>query len=70
MRSVVDYAQYMAFFPQLIAGPIVRYHEIDEQIRTPPPRADRMADIAAGFPRFALGLTKKVVVADQVVPSQ
>src|SRR6476661_3007551 len=58
MRSVVDYGQYMAFFPQLIAGPIVRYHEIDEQIRSPPPRTDRMADIAAGFPRFALGLTK------------
>ena len=66
MRSLADYGQYMAFFPQLIAGPIVRYHEIDDQIRRPPPRAQRMADIAEGFPRFALGLTKKVVIADPV----
>ncbi len=64
MRSVVDYTQYIAFFPQLVAGPIVRYHEIDEQIRHPPPREQRMWDIAEGFPRFALGLSKKVVVAD------
>ncbi len=64
MQRVTDYVQYMAFFPQLIAGPIVRYHEIDAQIRRPPPRAQRLADIADGFPRFALGLTKKVAIAD------
>jgi alginate O-acetyltransferase complex protein AlgI len=64
MRRLADYAQYMAFFPQLISGPIVRYHEIDEQIRRPPPRSQRLADIADGFPRFALGLSKKVVIAD------
>ena len=64
MRRIADYAQYMAFFPQLISGPIVRYHEIDEQIRRPPPRERRVGDIADGFPRFALGLGKKVIVAD------
>ena len=64
MRSLANYGQYMAFFPQLIAGPIIRYHQIDDQIRTPPPRSQRMADFAEGFPRFALGLTKKVVIAD------
>ncbi len=68
LRSIVDYAQYMAFFPQLIAGPIIRYHQIDDQIRTPPPRAQRLDDIAQGFPRFALGLSKKVLVADKVAP--
>lgn len=68
MRRIVDYAQYMAFFPQLIAGPIVRYHQIEEQIREPPPRRDRLSDIADGFPRFALGLSKKVLIADQVAP--
>ena len=68
MRSVADYGQYMAFFPQLIAGPIIRYHEIDDQIRTPPPRSQRMTDLADGFPRFALGLTKKVVIADPLGP--
>jgi len=68
MRRVTDYGQYMAFFPQLIAGPIIRYHEIDDQIRTPPPRSQRMTDLADGFPRFALGLTKKVVIADPLGP--
>lgn len=68
MRKIADYTQYMAFFPQLIAGPIVRYHQIDDQIRNPPPRSQRLDDIAEGFPRFALGLCKKVLVADQVAP--
>jgi alginate O-acetyltransferase complex protein AlgI len=68
MRKLADYTQYMAFFPQLIAGPIVRYHQIDDQIRHPPPRSARLGDIAEGFPRFALGLCKKVLVADQVAP--
>ncbi len=66
MRSVADYGQYMAFFAQLIAGPIIRYHEIDSQIRQPPPRSQRWSDIAEGFPRFAWGLTKKVAIADPV----
>ncbi len=68
MRKLADYTQYMAFFPQLIAGPIVRYHQIDDQIRNPPPRSQRLDDFAEGFPRFALGLCKKVLVADQVAP--
>jgi alginate O-acetyltransferase complex protein AlgI len=66
MRRIQDFAQYMAFFPQLIAGPIVRYHQIDDQIRHPPPRSQRLNDLADGFPRFALGLSKKVLIADQV----
>ena len=68
MRRPADFAQYMAFFPQLIAGPIIRYREIDDQIRNPPPRSQRLGDIAEGFPRFALGLCKKVLIADQVAP--
>jgi alginate O-acetyltransferase complex protein AlgI len=66
MRNVANFTQYMAFFPQLIAGPIVRYHQIDDQIRHPPARSERMQDLADGFPRFALGLCKKVLIADQV----
>jgi alginate O-acetyltransferase complex protein AlgI len=68
MRRLADYAQYMAFFPQLIAGPIIRYHQIADQIRRPPPRSRRLDDLAEGFPRFALGLSKKVLIADQVGP--
>ena len=63
-----DFAQYMAFFPQLIAGPIIRYHQIDDQLHRPPPRSQRLNDLADGFPRFALGLSKKVLIADRVGP--
>jgi alginate O-acetyltransferase complex protein AlgI len=66
-RSPVQFATYIAMFPQLIAGPIVRYHEISEQLGQT--RAgQRLADLSAGFPRFALGLAKKVIVADSVAP--
>ena len=65
-RSVVGFITYIAMFPQLIAGPIVRYHEIADQL-TPRPRR-RVDDIIDGFPRFALGLTKKVVIADSLAP--
>ena len=64
LRNPLDYAQYMAFFPQLIAGPIVRYREIDDQLLDPPPRSRRLDDLGEGFPRFALGFAKKVLVAD------
>ncbi len=66
-RSPVQFVTYIAMFPQLVAGPIVRYHEISEQLAAT--RAGRrLADLAAGFPRFALGLAKKVIIADTVAP--
>jgi alginate O-acetyltransferase complex protein AlgI len=65
-RSPVQFVTYIAMFPQLIAGPIVRYHEIADQLSDT--RRNRTADFADGFPRFAWGLTKKVVIADSVSP--
>jgi len=65
-RHPLTFITYIAMFPQLIAGPIVRYHEISEQLTEV--RHHRIDDIAAGFPRFALGLAKKVVIADSVAP--
>jgi alginate O-acetyltransferase complex protein AlgI len=65
-RSPVQFVTYIAMFPQLIAGPIVRYHEIAEQLGET--NRPRFADFADGFPRFAWGLTKKVVIADSVSP--
>jgi alginate O-acetyltransferase complex protein AlgI len=65
-RSPVQFVTYIAMFPQLIAGPIVRYHEIAEQL--PATRRPKLDDFTAGFPRFAWGLTKKVVIADSVGP--
>ena len=65
-KSPVQFVTYIAMFPQLVAGPIVRYHEIAEQLAdTKRKRAD---DFALGFPRFAWGLTKKVVIADTIAP--
>jgi D-alanyl-lipoteichoic acid acyltransferase DltB (MBOAT superfamily) len=61
-RSLTDFALYVAFFPQLVAGPIVRSGELLPQLARLP--ALRMEDIAAGSQRFLLGLFKKVVVAD------
>jgi alginate O-acetyltransferase complex protein AlgI len=65
-RSPVQFVTYIAMFPQLVAGPIVRYHEIAEQLSET--RRDRFGDFAAGMPRFCLGLAKKVLVADSVAP--
>jgi alginate O-acetyltransferase complex protein AlgI len=66
LRNPLTFMTYILMFPQLIAGPIVRFHEIADQLEKP--SADRIGDFAAGFPRFALGLSKKVLVADSVAP--
>ncbi|MDT8911000.1 MBOAT family protein [Amycolatopsis sp. PS_44_ISF1] len=66
LRNPVAFAAYIAMFPQLVAGPIVRYREIADQL--PQQRSHRIDDIAAGFPRFALGLCKKSIVADSLSP--
>ncbi|MCK2237817.1 MULTISPECIES: MBOAT family protein [unclassified Crossiella] len=66
LRNPVSFVTYIAMFPQLAAGPIVRYREISDQL--PQLRTHRLDDIASGFPRFALGLTKKVVIADTLAP--
>ncbi len=52
---------YISFFPQLIAGPIVKYHDIHEQIRCR--RADP-DEIAEGVRRFIIGLSKKVLISN------
>ena len=54
---------YISLFPQLIAGPIVRYETIAEQIRY---RKENLDDFAAGITRFCIGLGKKVLVANNV----
>ncbi|MEM6502500.1 MAG: MBOAT family protein [Cyanobacteria bacterium P01_C01_bin.89] len=57
------FALYVAFFPQLIAGPIVRYRDIANQIER---RSHSWAKVSQGMTRFAYGLVKKVVIADSV----
>ena len=63
LSNPLDFALYVALFPQLVAGPIVRYHEIATELRE---RSSRAEDIAQGALRFGHGLAKKVIVADAV----
>ncbi len=60
-KSFVNLLLYVSFFPQLIAGPIVRYQDIEAQIET---RDHSLNHINDGVFRFSLGLAKKVLIAD------
>jgi len=61
LRNPLDTALYFALFPQLIAGPIIRYHYIEGQLRE---RAAHLVDVARGIERFVTGLAKKVLIAN------
>jgi len=54
---------YVSFFPQLIAGPIVRYETVEQEIQE---RHESIDDVAAGLRRFILGLAKKVILANNI----
>ena len=60
-KSFFSLLLYVSFFPQLIAGPIVRYKDIEEQL---PDRRVNLADFNDGLFRFSVGLAKKVLIAD------
>lgn len=60
-KNIVCFAAYVSMFPQLIAGPIVRYADIADRLRT---REHSLTDAACGLRRFLLGLGKKVLIAN------
>ena len=60
-RNLIDLAAYVALFPQLIAGPIVRYSDVAEQLKG---RIHTMDKTAQGIRRFILGLGKKILIAN------
>ena len=62
-RNYLYLTLYVSFFPQLIAGPIVRYRTIEEEILT---RQENWADFVSGLKRFILGLAKKVLLANNI----
>ena len=62
-RNFFYLLMYVSFFPQLIAGPIVRYETVEQEIRE---RQVTMDDLAQGFRRFVVGLAKKLLLANQV----
>lgn len=62
--SFLEYAAYVSFFPQLIAGPIVYHSELIPQFRNPANRKLNFENLSRGLYAFSLGLAKKVLVAD------
>lgn len=62
-HNLLHFATYVLMFPQLVAGPIVRYSAITEEMRSPRPSFEAIRE--GGF-RFACGLAKKVLIADML----
>ena len=62
-KNFISFGTYVALFPQLIAGPIVRYSTIDEQLTN---RRESIEGFSAGIMRFTIGLSKKVLLADNI----
>lgn len=64
-QNFIDFAAFIALFPQLIAGPVLRYKDLADQIRK---RSHNMAKFAEGARYFMIGLCKKILIADSVAP--
>jgi len=60
-----SYQLYIIFFPKLIAGPIIRYHDLADQIEDRS-KDETLDNVLIGFYRFAIGLAKKVLIANQM----
>lgn len=61
LRNPIDFACYVSMFPQLVAGPILRFSEVAEQLRE---RTHSLEKIARGLAFFALGMSKKILLAN------
>ena len=61
LGNFIDFACYVSMFPQLVAGPIIRFSEVSEQLRT---RSHTLAKFARGVAFLSLGLAKKVLLAN------
>lgn len=62
LKNPLDVGLYISFFPQLIAGPIVRYETVAKEIEV---RQENEKDFAEGIARFIIGMAKKVILANQ-----
>ncbi|MBE6668471.1 MAG: MBOAT family protein [Ruminococcaceae bacterium] len=60
-HSLINFGAYVSLFPQLIAGPIVKYRDIDKELTE---RHHRISDIAKGISLFCVGLAKKALLAN------
>ena len=62
-KNIVDFGAYVSMFPQLIAGPIVRYADVARQLKS---RTHSVEKASLGVRRFTIGLAKKVLIANQL----
>ncbi len=62
-KNILKLSLYISFFPQLIAGPIVKYHDIEKQLNS---RETTIEKFAYGIRRFVYGLSKKVILANSL----
>ena len=62
-KNIVDFGAYVSMFPQLIAGPIVRYSDVARQLKN---RTHSVEKASLGVRRFVIGLAKKVLIANQL----
>jgi alginate O-acetyltransferase complex protein AlgI len=60
----LDFCMFVTFFPQLIAGPLVRHNEIIQQFALDPRRPEMWENLSRGFVLFVIGVAKKVALAD------
>ena len=61
--NIIDFGCYVVLFPQLIAGPIVRYVDVERELKS---RQTTMEDFRLGLRRFLFGLGKKILIANQL----
>ena len=62
-KNLISFATYVTLFPQLIAGPIVKYRDVRESLEN---RKENISDFSDGVKRFILGLFKKVMLANNI----
>ena len=62
-RNIITFGTFVTLFPQLIAGPIIRYKDLDDQLRE---RAHSTEQFASGVQIFIIGLAKKVLLANNI----
>ena len=62
-RSIVSFGTFVTLFPQLIAGPIIKYKDLDDQLGR---RTHSLEQVASGISRFVAGLSKKLLIANNL----
>lgn len=63
-KSPIAFGVYLSLFPQLVAGPIVRYEDMEEQLNSLPSVSDQ--EMLNGLKRFTIGFAKKILLADSM----